>query len=192
VRVIRGSTPSETRCSRGREIHELRALPPADADWRHGDKGRHVLIVTSREQRREEWRPGVLTRLWAAAATGTTKLCVIEQWCDPRTGAPTHTHFDAEEVLLVAEGSAEVWVGDERRVVESGSAVIIPPQHHHGFINTGKSTLRIFAIFSASAPKAEYRQEPGTVLEIGVRRERMKDAHRAIRSLDSSISDRGD
>lgn len=148
-----------------------------------------MLTISPEEQTFEQWRPGVLTRLRAAASTGTTRLCVIEQWCEPGTGAPTHTHFDVEEVLIVADGKAEFWVGGDRRVVESPGAVIVPPHSDHGFKNVGESTLHILAVFSAAAPPAEYREEPGSILEVGARRDRMKDAHRAIRMSSSALHD---
>ena len=51
-----------------------------------------------------EWRSGVTTRLVCGASTGAAQLCVIEQWCDPGHGAPTHTHHEVEEVILVRRG----------------------------------------------------------------------------------------
>ena len=51
---------------------------------------------------RVAWRDGVETRLHTQ---GATALCVIEQWCAPGAGAPTHTHFDVEEVIAVLDGA---------------------------------------------------------------------------------------
>src|SRR6059036_2579058 len=48
-----------------------------------------------------EWRPGVRTRLHASSAAEPASLCMIEQWCDPGLGAPTHTHFEVEEVIAI-------------------------------------------------------------------------------------------
>jgi hypothetical protein len=49
-------------------------------------------IIDHVEQEREQWRPGVLTRMRVSAVTGAAQLCIFEQWCDPGCGAPTHLH----------------------------------------------------------------------------------------------------
>ncbi len=105
-------------------------------------------IVDHAGQEREQWRPGVVTRMQVSATTGATQLCVFEQWCDPGCGAPTHLHV-VEEVLTVRAGLAEIWVGDERASVTVGQSVVIPAGHRHGFRNTGETTLHMEAILAA-------------------------------------------
>lgn len=128
-----------------------------------------------------EWRPGVRTRLHAAASTGATQLCVIEQWCDPGTGAPPHTHFGVEETITVLEGAAEFRVDGERSRVEAGETILLPAFSRHGFANTGKGVLHTLAVFAAAAPPVEYEDEPGVVYEVGGVRPDMRDPHRAVR-----------
>lgn len=82
-------------------------------------------ITDHARQEPEEWRPGVITRMYASALTGTAQLCIFEQWCDPVCGAPTHLHA-VEEVLTVLTGQAEVWVGEERATLTAGQSVIVP------------------------------------------------------------------
>jgi quercetin dioxygenase-like cupin family protein len=125
-----------------------------------------------------EWRPGVRTRLHGTPAS----FCVIEQWCDPGLGAPTHTHFDVEELITVVEGEAEVWIDDSRETVSAGDSVLLPPHTQHGFRNVGTSTLHLFAIFGAGRPPVCYADEPETILEVGGRSPAMRDPHRAVRA----------
>jgi mannose-6-phosphate isomerase-like protein (cupin superfamily) len=105
-------------------------------------------IIDHVGQEREQWRPGVLTRMRISTATGAEQLCVFEQWCDPGCGAPPHLHT-VEEVLTVRAGRAEIWVGEERATMTAGQSVIVPAGHRHGFGNTGETTLHIEAILAA-------------------------------------------
>lgn len=113
---------------------------------------------------RVSWRPGVETRLHAREAS---ELCVIEQWSVPGAGAPTHTHFEVEEVIAVLDGIAEFWVDGVSECVERGETIVLPPRSWHGFRNAGGGELHTLAVFSAARPRVAYESEPETVLEIG-------------------------
>ena len=56
----------------------------------------------------EHWRPGVETRMVAAAENGATALCIFEQWVAPGTGAPTHSHPVEEQSIVTADMSANM------------------------------------------------------------------------------------
>lgn len=125
-------------------------------------------IVPPSDQSVEEWRPGVRTRLIVSAATGSKSLCVFEQWSQPGRGAPTHTHFDVEEVILVVEGRAEVWIDDETSVLDAGGTALVPPHTRHGFRNVGEGTLHTLTALPHASPPLAYEEErPGEVLAIG-------------------------
>jgi quercetin dioxygenase-like cupin family protein len=124
------------------------------------------VLVDPPERLLDEWRPGVKTAFRAGAATGATELCVLEQWCEPGTGAPMHAHPDAEEILLVVDGTAEVTVGEERAALGAGRSVVLPRASRHGFVNAGAEVLHIVAIFSAAEPTVVYEDAPTTTLEI--------------------------
>jgi quercetin dioxygenase-like cupin family protein len=132
-----------------------------------------------------EWRAGVRTVLHAAASTGAAQLCLMEQWSEPGAGAPTHTHFEVEEAILVVEGVAEFWSDGERRRVAAGESILLPPFSRHGFRNAGDGVLHTVAVFAAAAPPVEYENEPGIVYEIGGTGEARRDAHRALRQPES-------
>ena len=112
-------------------------------------------IVDHQSQPQEEWRAGVLTRMYVSAINGAAQLCVFEQWCAPERGAPTHLHA-VEEVLTVVEGQAEIWVEAERAAVSSGQSVVIPAGCRHGFRNTGRTTLHVRATLAAPIFEATF------------------------------------
>jgi quercetin dioxygenase-like cupin family protein len=125
------------------------------------------------------WRNGVRTRLHRTPAHAPAGLCVIEQWCDPGTGAPMHAHANAEELVLVVEGTAEFSLGDARSVARAGDSVLVAAGSRHGFRNLGTGALHTLAVFDAARPLVEYEDDPGVVLEIGGTSGVMVDAHRA-------------
>ena len=145
-----------------------------------------MLIFRESEQELVEWRPGVLTRLRAGGSLGTERLSVLEQWHEPGCGAPTHTHYDAEELVTVLEGSGEFWIEEERTALEAGDTVVVPAFLYHGFRNIGEGKLHILAVLSAAEPLVEYAEEAGTVLEIGGEGDVRRDAHRAVRRASRS------
>jgi len=112
-------------------------------------------IVDLEGEPRDEWRPGVLTRMRVSAANGGAQLCLFEQWCDPGHGAPTHLHA-VEEVLHVLEGAADVWAGDTHATLKSGQLAIIPAGVKHGFSNIGSDTLHIQSTLAAPVFEAAY------------------------------------
>ncbi len=112
-------------------------------------------IVDHASQLKDQWRPGVVTRMISSSAVGASQLTVFEQWCDPGLGAPAHLHA-VEEVLTVLEGEAEVWIEAERQRMTPGQSLIVPAGHRHGFTNTGVSILRVQAILASPVFEAAY------------------------------------
>lgn len=114
-----------------------------------------MIIVDQKDHARDEWRPGVVTRMRVSAGTGTMQLCIFEQWCDPGCGAPTHLHA-VEEILTVLEGQAEVWLDDERSPMTVGQSLIVPAGRKHGFSNTGATMLHVQATLAAPIFEAAF------------------------------------
>lgn len=102
-----------------------------------------------------------MTRMRISALTGSTELCVFEQFCDPGTGAPTHYH-GVEEVLTVLDGQAEVWVGDELVRLGDGQSVVVAAGLRHGFRNCGAATLHIQAILASGYFEAAFDDQAET------------------------------
>ena len=115
-----------------------------------------MTLIDHDSQPRDEWRPGVTTKMRVSAVTGSMQLCIFDQWCDPGLGAPTHLHA-VEEVLTVIAGTAEIWVGADRQIVTHGQSVIIPAGHKHGFRNVAATgLLHVQATLAASIFEASY------------------------------------
>jgi len=112
-------------------------------------------VVDLNHQPKEEWRPGVMTRMHVSARTGAGQLCVFEQWCDPGHGAPTHLHA-VEEILHVHAGQAEVWIDEARITLTPGQLVVVPAGRKHGFSNTGKNVLHIQSTLAEPVFEAAY------------------------------------
>jgi len=112
-------------------------------------------VIDLNRQTREEWRPGVLTRMRTSAVNGAGQLCIFEQWCETGHGAPTHLHA-VEEVLHVLDGKADVWIGDEHATLTSGQLVIVPAGRKHGFSNAGATVLHIESTLAAPVFEAAY------------------------------------
>jgi quercetin dioxygenase-like cupin family protein len=105
-------------------------------------------IIEPRDRALEQWRAGVETRMVVSAQSGAAQLCIFEQWVAPGHGAPTHSH-PVEEVLTVRDGEAEMWLGEQRRIVAAGQALVVPAGRLHGFRNSGTTTLHIHAVLAS-------------------------------------------
>ena len=92
---------------------------------------------------------GITSHLLASSRTCdarylTTTLVEIE----PGGAQRIHQHAP-EQVYFILEGSGEMTVDGETRVVETGDCVFVPSGKPHGITNRGDGLLRYF---SAAAP----------------------------------------
>jgi mannose-6-phosphate isomerase-like protein (cupin superfamily) len=126
-----------------------------------------VIVIDHRRQELASWRPGNTTRLDLGAATGATRLCILEQWFEPGRGAPTHTHFDVEESITIRAGRARFWVGEEQAELEAEMTIVLPPLSWHGFANSGTETLHLVAVYSSAEVTTVYEEEPASEYSIG-------------------------
>jgi quercetin dioxygenase-like cupin family protein len=128
-----------------------------------------MTIVRKGDKPEASWRPGKRGILHAAASVGATeKLIVNESWNDPGVGAPTHTHPDGlEEIIMVLGGTAEFWVDGEHSILEAGDSIVLRPYTHHGFKNVGEDSLHVLAVFSSPIAPTIFDHEPDKVVDIG-------------------------
>ena len=99
------------------------------------------------------WRPGYRRFTLAGRDEGvacSASLSVIE----PGAGAPTHFHNTADEIIVVLEGTLEMWIGDERRRVGPNHTVALPAGVPHGFVAVGPGPARILAFLPQSGEAA--------------------------------------
>ena len=119
-----------------------------------------IFDVAEREW--EEWRPGTWSRMWTSELTGSEEGRTGEQYHAIGIGAPRHTH-PYEEHLLVDQGRAEVYYGDETHVLDAPFSVIIPAGVVHGFTNIGFEPLHLYVAISQNTLEAVFIDEPDLV-----------------------------
>lgn len=86
-----------------------------------------------------------------ASATGTGgRYTVIEQITPPGWGPPRHIHSSEDEIFYILDGSYELHVGDERRVVSAGASAILPRNIPHGFRNVASTSSRMVFVVAPS------------------------------------------
>jgi quercetin dioxygenase-like cupin family protein len=103
-------------------------------------------VVENSEAAEIPWRAGYRVFALAGRDQGITCVCsraVIE----PGAGAPLHFHPDADEVLIVVEGTLDLRIGGERRLVGPDHTISIPAGTPHGFMAAGPAPTRIYAFF---------------------------------------------
>ena len=70
---------------------------------------------------------------------------------EPGQEQAMHVHDEADKVYYVLEGRGTFAVGDERRELGPGYAVLCPPGDEHGVVNTGDGRL-VVLVFMAPHP----------------------------------------
>jgi mannose-6-phosphate isomerase-like protein (cupin superfamily) len=112
-------------------------------------------VLVHDQSEHEKWRDGVMTRMRVSALVDGRQLCIFDQFCDPGLGAPTHVHA-VEEVLEVMQGTAEIWLEDEKAIVKANQSVLIPAGVRHGFRNMETGILHVRATLAAPIFEASY------------------------------------
>jgi len=88
---------------------------------------------------------------------------------EPRGGQVPWHNQDQEEVYVILEGTAEMCLGDERRILTGGQAAYIPPTVFHQLTNVGDTPCRMMYIYGPAGDVAHWRQElSGTLPKAGV------------------------
>ena len=113
----------------------------------------------------QEWRDGVMTRVWSGAISGATAASGGEQLFAPGTGAPRHWHY-YEEHITVLSGVAEFCVGDEVAIVEAPATLVFSPMQPHSFTNIGDQPLHILGFHPYPISHSMMEDDPtGTVTQ---------------------------
>jgi quercetin dioxygenase-like cupin family protein len=93
--------------------------------------------------------PGLRVSFPVHSATGTASTATVLFELDPGAELPVHTD-NAEELLIVVQGTAEARVGDEIGRIGRHEVALVPPMAPHGLRNIGDDVLRVFGTFSSS------------------------------------------
>lgn len=67
-----------------------------------------------------------------------------------------HTHPGREEIIYVLEGTAEQWVGEEKKLLQPGDMAHIPKNTPHATRNPGSLPLKFLAILSPVEAPGEF------------------------------------
>ena len=95
-------------------------------------------------------------------------FCLGNVTLDPTGGQVPWHDQEQEEIYFVVEGTGEMCLGEERRVVTAGQAVFIPPAVYHQLTNTGDTPLRLIYCYGPAGDVAHWRQElDGTLPKAG-------------------------
>jgi mannose-6-phosphate isomerase-like protein (cupin superfamily) len=70
---------------------------------------------------------------------------------EPGQAQKAHAHAGSDKVYLVVEGRGRFLVGDERRTLSAGEAVMAPASSPHGIENDGDDRL-VVLVFMAPPP----------------------------------------
>ena len=93
--------------------------------------------------------------IYARSGARDSATCYFE--IDPGKHIGRHTH-DAEETILVLEGTGTAHVGDESSGVDAGSVVNVPAHALHDVANGGEAIMRMVAFFSKSEVVTVFEQ----------------------------------
>ena len=87
---------------------------------------------------------------------------------EPNGGQVPWHNQDQEEIYFILEGTCEMCLGTERRILSAGQAVYIPPGVFHQLTNIGPTPARMLYIYAPAGDVAHWRQElAGTLPRAG-------------------------
>lgn len=95
-------------------------------------------------------------------------FCMGNVTLDPKGGQVPWHNQEQEEIYFVVEGTGEMCLGEERRVVTAGQAVFIPSGVYHQLTNTGDTPLHMIYCYGPAGDVAHWGQElDGTLPKAG-------------------------
>jgi quercetin dioxygenase-like cupin family protein len=88
---------------------------------------------------------------------------------EPNGGQVPWHNQEQEEIYFIVEGTCEMCLGEERRIVSTGQAAYIPPGVFHQLTNIGGTPARMIYVYGPAGDVAHWRQElDGTLPRAGV------------------------
>jgi len=80
--------------------------------------------------------------------SAATDLCVLTQSLDPGSAVPVHHHEEAEQVLYIVSGRAEISISGQRVEAAGGTTAHVPKGVAHGIVNIGGEPLTTLEVTS--------------------------------------------
>lgn len=113
------------------------------------EAGPHGQLVR-RADRRVVTYPGLAARdeFLTDGSGGRLQVIVSVVESGGGTGPEAYTHESDEEVLIVLEGSLDLWVGDEHHRLDEGDAIRYSSRVPHRNENPGPGTARILFVIT--------------------------------------------
>ncbi|MDA1164153.1 MAG: cupin domain-containing protein [Planctomycetota bacterium] len=105
-------------------------------------------FVTEQEMQVEELPWGAHDWLCRPELTGGDNLLLVRVHMPPGQAHRFHRHPEMDEIIYVLAGTAEQWVGHEKRFLTAGQIAHIPQDVVHGTYNPGTELLEFLAILS--------------------------------------------
>ncbi len=105
----------------------------------------------ARRRRRIEY-PGLGTvdEFLTIGLTGRVQVIVCTIAPGGGTGPEAYAHDSDEEVVVVLEGSIDLWVGDDHHVLDTGDAITYSSRLAHSSVNNG--TIPAVVLFCVTPP----------------------------------------
>jgi mannose-6-phosphate isomerase-like protein (cupin superfamily) len=103
------------------------------------------------------------------APVQASNFCIGFVTLEPNGGQVPWHNQEQEEVYFLLEGTAEMCLGEERRILNSGQCVFIPPTVFHQLTNVGDTPAKMMYCYGPAGDVAHWRQElEGTLPRAGV------------------------
>ena len=109
-------------------------------------------IIDHRTDPPPEDMGGRTSRRFINKAAGAHNLTIGELVMHDGSALRLHTH-PTDEAIILLEGSVEMVVGDESRVVEPGHTLLAPPGTPHRLINNTGGDAKMFTVFPTDNPE---------------------------------------
>jgi len=108
-------------------------------------------VVARAERRRIEY-PGLgsVDEFLTDGLSGRLQVIISTIAPGGGTGQEAYAHDSDEEVVVVLEGSIELWVGDDHHVLETGDAITYSSRLPHWNVNNG--TIPAVVLFCVTPP----------------------------------------
>jgi|TARA_B110000037_G_scaffold29139_1_gene34748 mannose-6-phosphate isomerase-like protein (cupin superfamily) len=86
-----------------------------------------------------------IIREWVAPGNSRAKkMSMAEITIPPGVKVPPHYHQVIEETYFILEGEGEMELGDEKRTMSAGEAVVILPNERHTIANKTDKPLKMY------------------------------------------------
>ncbi len=117
--------------------------------------------------------PGERMRVRIGSDATGGRLTLLENVVAAGAAAPSHFHYDADELFIILEGCFRVTSGDRQIDAGPGAAVFVPRGAAHAFVNEGNADARLLSIFVPGGMEAMFKEaaisKPDEILAMAAR-----------------------